>query len=174
MLARQVQWYHEEKGVYPESWAEVEGRFGQMKSRCGLDHHQRFAFVEETVSVPYPTDARIIFISREPFRPPATRDFPVFHGWYKTLGPKGYMVAVADGDEVNLQHISPQRAAQLFENAGVSLPAPSGLGLYPHERVHRAKVIVWWVVLLGACVLMVRAVLRRRRNRRGEVAQVAG
>lgn len=166
MLGRWVGRYHAEVGVYPESWAEVEGRFGTMKSQCGLDHLKRFAFVPEIVSVPYPADARIIFISREPFRPPATRDFPIFQGYYKTVGTLGYMAAIADGDEVYLQQISPQRAAQLFEKAGVSLPEPSGLGLYPHERAHRAKMIVWWVVLGAVSVLMVRAVVRRLADRR--------
>ena len=93
--------------------------------------------------------------------------------WSKTVGPRGYLVAVAEGDKVDLQHISPLRAAQLFEKAGVDLPEPSGLGLYPHERAHRAKVIAWWVVLLVACVLMVRAVLRRMQARRSEEARVA-
>lgn len=167
MLARQVQWYHEEKGVYPESWAEVESHFGPMKSRAGFDPAKRLVFVTENVRASaYMTESRIIFISREPFRPPATRDFPVFHGYYKTVGVRGYMAAIADGGEVYLQHISPQYAAQLFENAGVDLPAPSGLGLYPHERAHRAKMIVWWVVLVVVIVLMVRAVLRRKSRRR--------
>lgn len=165
MLGRLVGRYHAEVGVYPESWAEVERRFGLLKSRSGLDHFERFAFVPEVVPVPYPTDARIIFISREPFRPPTTRDFPLFYGHYKTVGARGYMAAIADGDEVFLQHISPQRAAQLFEKAGVSLPAPSGFGLYPHERAHRAKMIVCWVVLLVLGILMVRAVVRRWKAR---------
>lgn len=166
MLGRLVGRYHAEEGVYPESWAEVEGRFGLIKSRSGLDHFERFAFVPEVVPVPYPTDARIIFISREPFRPPTTREFPLFYGHYKTVGARGYMAAIADGDEVFLQHISPQRAAQLFGKAGVSLPAPSGFGLYPHERAHRAKMIMWWVVLVVLIVLMVRAVLKRKSRRR--------
>lgn len=174
MLGRLVGRYHAEEGVYPESWAEVDGRFGLIKTRSGLDHFERFAFVPEVVPVPCPTDARIIFISREPFRPPATRDFPVFHGYYKTVGVRGYMAAVADGDEVFLQHISPQRVAQLFEKAGVSLPAPSGFGLYPHERAHRAKMIVCWVVLLVVIGLMVRTLLKRRKARRSEEARIAG
>ena len=174
MLGRLVGRYHAEEGVYPESWAEVEGRFGLLKSRSGLDHFERFAFVPEVVPVPYPTDARIIFISREPFRPPTTRDFPLFYGHYKTVGARGYLAAIADGDEVFLQHISPQRAAQLFKNAGVDLPAPSGFGLYPHERAHRARSIVIWFGLAGACVLIYRAIAERRKARRSEQARVAG
>ena len=155
MLGWWVERYHAEEGVYPESWAEVEGRFGPIKSRSGLDHLERFAFVPETVSVPYPTDGRIIFISREPFRPPVMREFPFFYG----LGDRVYFAAVGQGDKVYLQHISPLRAAQFFEKAGVSLPAPSGFGLYPHERAHRAKMIAWWAGLVVAGVLIIRAIL---------------
>lgn len=175
MLARQVQWYHEEKGVYPQSWAEVESRFGRMKSRAGFDHAKRFAFVPENVPASaYPTESRIIFISREPFRPPATREYPIIQGAYQTVGKRVYVAAVQKGDSVDLQQLYPEYAAQLFEKAGVDLPAPSGLGLYPHERAHRAKMIVWWVVLVVVSVLMVRAVLRRRKVRRGEEVRVAG
>lgn len=175
MLARQVQWYHEEKGVYPQSWAEVESRFGRMKSRAGFDHAKRFAFVPENVPASaYPTESRIIFISREPFRPPATREYPIIQGAYQTVGKRVYVAAVQKGDIVDLQQLYPEYAAQLFEKAGVDLPAPSGLGLYPHERAHRAKMIVWWVVLVVVSVLMVRAVLRRRKVRRGEEVRVAG
>ena len=170
MLGRWVERYHAEKGVYPESWAEVESRFGPIKSRSGLDHLERFTFVPETVSVPYPPDGRIIFISREPFRPPVMREFPFFSG----LGDRVYFAAVGQGDEVHLQHISPLRAAQFFEKAGVNLPAPSGLGLYRHERAHRSEVIVRWVGLVVLCGFMVRAVLRRRKARRGGDARVEG
>lgn len=163
--------YHAEVGVYPESWAEVEGRFGPIKTLNGLDHLERFAFMREKVAVPYPTDGHILFISREPFRPPATRDYPVFQGYYKTVGPLGYTAAIAYGDEIDLRHISPQRAAQLFEQAGVSLPAPSGLGLYPHERAHRSKVIAWWIGLAVVGGLIIRALFKRWKDRSGENAR---
>jgi hypothetical protein len=58
--------------------------------------------VAELVSVLYPTDACIIFISWEPLRPPATCEFPVFYGCYQTVGARGCMAAIADGDEVSL------------------------------------------------------------------------
>ncbi len=170
-----MQWYHEEKGVYPQSWAELESRFGRMKSRAGFDPAKRFAFVPEIVPASaYATESRIIFISREPFRPPEMREYPMIQGAYQTVGKRVYVAAVQKGDSVDLQQLYPEYAAQLFGNAGVDLPAPSGLGLYPHERAHRAKMIVWWVVLVVVSVLMIRAVLRRRKARRGEEVRVAG
>ena len=175
ILARQVQWYHEDKGVYPQSWAEVESHFGPMKSRAGFDHAKRFAFVPENVPASaYTTESRIIFISREPFCPPAMREYPIIQGAYQTVGKRVYVAAVQKGDSVDLQQLNPEYAAQLFEKAGVGLPAPSGLGLYPHERAHRAKMIVWWAGLAVLCFLIVRAVLRRRKARRREEARVEG
>lgn len=175
ILARQVQWYHEEKGVYPQSWAEVESRFGHLKSRAGFDPAKRLVFVTENVPASaYATESRIIFISREPFCPPAMREYPLIQGAYQTVGKRVYVAAVQKGDSVDLQELDPEYAALLFRNAGVDLPAPSGLGLYPHERAHRAKMIVWWVVLVVLIVLMVRALLTRRKARRSEAARVAG
>ena len=90
------------------------------------------------------------------------------------MGDRVYVAAVQHGDSVYLRQIPPERAAQIFKDAGVAMPSPSGLGLYPHERVHRVEVIVRWVGLVVVCGLIVRAVLRRRKARRGEEARVAG
>ena len=73
-----------------------------------------------------------------------------------------------------VRKITQEQAARVFKDAGVELPAPSGLGLYPHERAHRSEVIVRWVGLVVLGGFMVRAVLRRRKARRGEEARVAG
>lgn len=174
ILARQVQWYHEAKGVYPESWAELESHFGPMKSRAGFDPAKRFAFVPEIVPASaYATESRIIFISREPFRPPTMREYPMIQGAYQTVGKRVYVAAVQKGDSVDLQQLYPEYAAQLFGNAGVDLPGPSGLGLYPHERAHRAKVIAWWGGLGVVGGLVIRALFKRWKDRSGEDAGVA-
>ena len=102
------------------------------------------------------------------------REYPIIQGAYQTVGKRVYVAAVQKGDSVDLQQLYPEYAAQLFEKAGVDLPAPSGLGLYPHERAHRAKMIVVWVGSMVAGVLIVRAFLRRRKARPIEDARVAG
>ena len=140
-----------------------------------FDPKERLVFVTAEVFVPaYPTKERIILISREPFRPPTEGYSPLIGVWYKTLGDRVYVAAVQQGDNVFVREIMPERAAQIFKEAGVDLPAPSGLGLYRHERAHRSEVIVRWVGLVVLCGFMVRAVLRRRKARRGGDARVEG
>lgn len=175
-LGRLSQMYHRKEGFYPKTWAEFDSRMGSSDKICtAFVPKERLAFVTADVFVPaYPTKERIILISREPFRPPTEGYIPLIGVWYKTLGDRAYVAAVQQGDDVFVRKITPERASQIFKDAGVALPAPSGLGLYRHERAHRAEVIVRWVGLLVVCVLMVRAVLRRRKNRRRGVARVAG
>ena len=175
-LGRYLQMYHREEGVYPKTWEEFESRMGPSSRFCqAFDPKERLVFVTADVFVPaYPTKERIILISREPFRPPTEGYIPLIGVWYKTLGDRVYFAAVQQGDDVFVRKITPERAARIFKDAGVALPAPSGLGLYRHERAHRTEVIVRWVVLVVYGVLIVRAVLRRRKARRGEDARVAG
>jgi hypothetical protein len=175
-LGRFAQIYHRREGVYPKTWAEFESRMGSSDKICtAFDPKERLVFVTADVFVPaYPTKERIILISREPFRPPTEGYIPLIGVWYKTLGDRVYVAAVQQGDDVFVRKITPERAAQIFKEAGVALPAPSGLGLYRHERAHRSEVIVRWVGLVVYGVLIVRAVLRRRKARRGGGARVAG
>lgn len=175
-LGRLAQMYHRKEGVYPKTWAEFESRMGPSDKFChSFDPKERLVFVTADVFVPaYPTKERIILISREPFRPPTEGQLPLLGTWYKTLGDRVYVAAVQQGDDVFVRKIPPERAAQIFNDAGVDLPAPSGLGLYRHERAHRAEVIVRWVGLVVACGMIVRAVLRRRKTRLAEEVPVAG
>lgn len=175
-LGRLAQMYHRKEGVYPKTWAEFESRMGPSDKICtAFDPKERLVFVTADVFLPaYPTRERIILISREPFRPPTEGYIPLVGVWYKTLGDRVYVAAVEQGDEVFVQKITPEHAARVFKDAGVELPTPSGLGLYPHERAHRSEVIVRWVGLVVLGGFMVRAVLRRRKARRIEDARVAG
>lgn len=175
-LGRLAQMYHRKEGVYPKTWAEFESRMGPSDKFChSFDPKERLVFVTADVFVPaYPTKERIILISREPFRPPTEGYIRLIGVWYKTLGDRVYVAAVQQGDDVFVRKITPEQAARVFKDAGVDLPAPSGLGLYPHERAHRSEVIVRWVGLVVMGAFMVRAVLKRRKARRGEEARVAG
>lgn len=175
-LGRLAQMYHSKEGVYPKTWAEFESRMGPSDKFChSFDPKERLVFVPSEVLIPaYPTKERIILISREPFRPPTEGYIPLIGVWYKTLGDRVYVAAVQQGDDVFVRKITPEQAARVFKDAGVELPAPSGLGLYRHERAHRGEVIVRWVGLVVLGGFMVWAVLRRRKTRRGEEARVAG
>lgn len=175
-LGRLAQMYHRKEGVYPKTWAEFESRMGPSDKFCHIfDPKERLVFVPSEVLIPaYPTKERIILISREPFRPPTWGYFPLIGIEYKTLGDRVYVAAVQQGDYLFVRKIPPEQAARVFKDAGVELPAPSGLGLYPHERAHRSEVIVRWVGLVVLGGFMVRAVLKRRKARRGGDARVAG
>jgi hypothetical protein len=165
-LGRFTKLYHDERGIYPTTWQQFEELFGESRKLGGVvDPHQRFVFVGSPVFLPaYPTEERILLISREPFRPPTEEMVPVLGIYYKTVGDRVYVAAVQQGDNVFLRKITPERASKVFGEAGAELPEPSGLGLYPHEQAHREQIIALWLGAAVTCALVSWKLMGRKKR----------
>lgn len=165
-LGRFTKMYHDQRGAYPTTWGQFEELFGPTRKLGGVvDPHQRFVFLGSPVFLPaYPREERILLISREPFRLPEEGYLPVLDMWYNTVGDSVYVAAVQQGDNVFIREITPERASKAFGAAGAELPEPSGLGLYPHELAHRAKIIALWLgAILTCAVAFWKLVIRKKR-----------
>lgn len=159
--------YHDEFGTYPTTWQEFEEYFGPTRKLGGvLDSHERFAFVTAPVFLrAYPTDERILLISREPFRPPTEEMVPFLDMYYRTVGERVYVAVVQQGDNVFVRRMKSEWALKVFGEAGAELPQPSGLGLYPHERAHRAQTVALWLGVSAGCIACVWVIAVRKKRR---------
>ncbi len=170
-LGRSAQIYHEETGAYPATWQQFEERFGPARKIGGIaEPQERFAFVGTPVYLHGdPSKERILLISREPFRPPTEGRIPVLGIYYTTVAESVYVAVVQQGDGVFIREISPERALMAFAQAGAKLPEQSGLGLYPHERAHRAQTISLGIVACAGCALGIWAIIVRKKRRSEQV-----
>jgi hypothetical protein len=166
-LGRFTKMYHDQRGTYPTTWSQFEELFGATGKLGGVvDPRERFVFVGPQVLLQaYPTEERILLISREPFRPPTEEMIPVVGIYYKTVGDRVYVAAVQQGENVFVRKITPERAAKIFGEAGAKLPEPSGLGTYPHERAHDTQIIALWLGASAACFAGIGVIVVRKKRR---------
>jgi hypothetical protein len=156
-----IRQYHENHNKLPESWEDIETISGGIDwDKKPHQLRKRIAFVRDEIVIKgYPSELRVVAITREPFRPKRHSISQWTGHTNSSLGNLGYTVLFLQGRNIVTRHYPPDKAAAIFAEAGAQLPEPSGLGLYPHEIEARTKAIIRWVlgivsVLFGAFVII--------------------
>jgi hypothetical protein len=120
----------------PQTWEEMEVLFG-----VSLDERfnyvlptQRYAFITNDVRI---GESRILLMMRSPFH-----DGRLYRAWYGGIAhgveELGRWVIVQDaGSVIRARYIGEEMVVSAFARAGVSLPAPDGLGEWRHEVEYR-------------------------------------
>ncbi len=169
-LGRIIQLYHEHEGRYPQSWNELENTSPGLDTMYPqLNPTKRMALVTPPVVLPTRYAGMAVAISRDAFRPMGWEDRPIIGGVYEYLKDPSYAVAIIkDNGGVSLVRLSPTTAKSVFDNAGSAMPAPSGLGAFPHEKRVMERRAFTWVAVVGIASWLLWLLIRRLKNQRSE------
>lgn len=165
--------YESERGRFPETWEEFdEFAPGYRQKLTSSNFMKRFVLLEEPVELPlrYKGPMRILVISREPFRRKSFGPLLPWVGRSWSLAEPAYTAIVLNKGGTFIERLTVEATRSAFRDAGVDMPEPSGLGLYPHEREYRIRQGVYSVTVL-VLVLWIMVRLRRWWRDRSNVGK---
>lgn len=164
-LGHVIQVYYEHEGRWPQSWDELEKVSPGLDARySGLNPTKRMALVTPPIELPGRNPGMAVAISRDAFRPKGWRARPIIGGESAYLEDPSYAVAVIRGTGVELVRLSPTTANSIFDKAGTALPAPSGLGEFPHEKEFSTRRVLNWTLAIAFGTWLIWKFTRSRKR----------
>ncbi|WP_193212504.1 hypothetical protein [Luteolibacter marinus] len=162
--------YQVEKERFPSSWEEFdEYAPGFREKMKASDLTRRFVLLEKPVDLPRRYKApQILVISREPFRRKKFGPTLPWVGRTWSLDEPAYTAIVLEDGGTFIRRLPEEVVRAAFQDAKIDMPVPSGLGLYPHEREHRKRQVVFRIVglvMLGGILVRFWRAWRGRSNK---------
>jgi hypothetical protein len=169
-LGRFIDLYHDQDGIYPQTWEELEKITPGLDSTFSiLKPTQRMMLISPPIELPRKNGGGMaLAITREPFRPKSWTQWPIIGISHEYLEDPSYAFIESLEGGTFLRRVPPDATRSIFQAKGLALPKPSGLGAFPYEKEFMAQRIFTWIAAMAFGSWFVWRFIRKPKNQRSE------